>query len=56
MDFQVANVVLYPQKLWISLCIAKPNKYQNAGDIAYLLPWLKNDQDVWPLLISELQA
>ena len=46
----------YPQKLWITLWITRPGEVPNPGQIAYLLPWSKNDQPFLPFLLNELQA
>jgi hypothetical protein len=45
----------YPQKLWITLWMTPPREVPFPGQIAYLLPWSKNDQPFSPFLLNGLR-
>jgi hypothetical protein len=44
----------YPQKLWTTLWTARPAGMKFRGEIAYLLPWSKNDQAIFTCLLNGL--
>jgi hypothetical protein len=44
----------YPQKLWITLWTSHLRQRRNPFHIAYLLPWLKNNQGITGLYFNEL--
>ena len=44
----------YPQNLWITLWTERLRDAPFRGQIAYLLPWSKNDQPFLPLFLNDL--
>jgi hypothetical protein len=44
-----------PQKLWITLWTLPTRTARNTRQIAYLLRWLKNDQQICPFFVNHLR-
>jgi hypothetical protein len=46
----------YPQKLWTTLWTAARADGRFRGQIAYLLPWSKNEQGILACFFNQLRA